>query len=815
MAYTTATLTGTYQTFDGTPASGTVEIIPNSSTLVDGEGNVILSGRVKVTLDATGSFSAVLPATDDATVEPALGRQYTVVAKLRHQHLAAVTGIELATGQTRDMADLTSAAAVTASLSTWLTQEDYVALEADVAGRETPAGAQAKADAAQAAAVAASTPVAHLTDTANPHAVTKAQVGLGSVDNTSDASKPVSTAQAAALALKLDAASSAVDAAVAARVNDTASTTRAALSATFVERALAPASRLSVLPGRLDNRRFNNSMSHAQDSVTTVDGVQYAVWSDSARKPTIGKRTLPDGAWATYDLTAGPAFLNAVTTLDEHNHYSVAVDANGYIHVSGNMHGDWLRYARSTNPGDITAWTAGAMIGTATAPDTATERAISYPRFFTHPDGTLFYTYRNGSSGNADQYLNRYNAATGTWTRIGKLVDGISTAEGPYVDHVVCDTDGVIHVSGQWRPSGGGTTDTNDLFYFRSPDKGATWESVTGSALTLPITHATSPLVIDTPASGYGLNNSCGLGVDTQGRPHLANLITDGSGITQVLHAWHDGTTWQTETVTAWTKTGVQYVPRPQVICPANGRTYILARHFFNGWRASVRLIDVTPGGQRVDFPIADFDLRDSEVTFDSRALRGDNDLHLFLTPTNADASAVSGEYWHDDNWNAQWGAVLSVDLDQLPLLQGGIARRAGIKTVAGAGIAPDQASITATAVAVIPGSFGLSTPPEMRNKRAVARMIVKAAVSAASTTLTTQMRMLQQDGGGGLVYLGTLTFTSTTSLTKATPWIPIPNGPVNGYDAQVQGFAYKAGTGNGIIYSATIEYGYLAGPTD
>lgn len=39
---------------------------------------------------------------------------------------------------------------------------------------------------------------AHTSDTANPHGVTKSQVGLGSVDNTSDASKPVSTAQATA-----------------------------------------------------------------------------------------------------------------------------------------------------------------------------------------------------------------------------------------------------------------------------------------------------------------------------------------------------------------------------------------------------------------------------------------------------------------------------------------------------------------------------------------------------------------------------------------------------------------------------------------
>jgi hypothetical protein len=44
----------------------------------------------------------------------------------------------------------------------------------------------------------------HIADTANPHSVTKTQVGLGNVDNTSDANKPVSTAQQTALNLKAD-----------------------------------------------------------------------------------------------------------------------------------------------------------------------------------------------------------------------------------------------------------------------------------------------------------------------------------------------------------------------------------------------------------------------------------------------------------------------------------------------------------------------------------------------------------------------------------------------------------------------------------
>ena len=47
------------------------------------------------------------------------------------------------------------------------------------------------------------TVTSHLSNTSNPHGVTKAQVGLGSVDNTSDANKPVSAAQQTALNTKL------------------------------------------------------------------------------------------------------------------------------------------------------------------------------------------------------------------------------------------------------------------------------------------------------------------------------------------------------------------------------------------------------------------------------------------------------------------------------------------------------------------------------------------------------------------------------------------------------------------------------------
>lgn len=56
-------------------------------------------------------------------------------------------------------------------------------------------------DLSDAGAVAADL-ATHIADTANPHSVTKTQVGLGNVDNTSDINKPVSTAQGIAIGLK-------------------------------------------------------------------------------------------------------------------------------------------------------------------------------------------------------------------------------------------------------------------------------------------------------------------------------------------------------------------------------------------------------------------------------------------------------------------------------------------------------------------------------------------------------------------------------------------------------------------------------------
>lgn len=70
------------------------------------------------------------------------------------------------------------------------------------ADKPISSASQTALDAKASSASLTSTLASHTSNTGNPHSVTKTQVGLGSVNNTADTDKPVSSAQQAALDLK-------------------------------------------------------------------------------------------------------------------------------------------------------------------------------------------------------------------------------------------------------------------------------------------------------------------------------------------------------------------------------------------------------------------------------------------------------------------------------------------------------------------------------------------------------------------------------------------------------------------------------------
>lgn len=94
-------------------------------------------------------------------------------------------------------ADVTSIPVITGKADTEYVNAQDAALQA---GIDTKASKQyVDTQDASVASTAQANLTAHTSNTSNPHATTKAQVGLGNVDNTSDVNKPVSTAQQTAL----------------------------------------------------------------------------------------------------------------------------------------------------------------------------------------------------------------------------------------------------------------------------------------------------------------------------------------------------------------------------------------------------------------------------------------------------------------------------------------------------------------------------------------------------------------------------------------------------------------------------------------
>jgi hypothetical protein len=64
----TITVTGTFLTPWGAPASGTVTFDPGAGAFIDAAGHAILAAPVTATLNGSGQISAVLACTDNTTL---------------------------------------------------------------------------------------------------------------------------------------------------------------------------------------------------------------------------------------------------------------------------------------------------------------------------------------------------------------------------------------------------------------------------------------------------------------------------------------------------------------------------------------------------------------------------------------------------------------------------------------------------------------------------------------------------------------------------------------------------------------------------
>ncbi|WP_455816858.1 BNR repeat-containing protein [Pseudomonas cerasi] len=247
----------------------------------------------------------------------------------------------------------------------------------------------------------------------------------------------------------------------------------------------------------------------------------------------------PKGEW----LPDAQRFMHQ-TDYDSHNYLTLAMDQQGYLHLSGNMHKDRLVYFRSAAPGDIHQLVQQSMTG-------QREESATYPLFFTDARGELLFRYRDGESGNGDDIYNRWNSSTHCWQRLLEqpLLSG-NGLRNAYARLPVAGPDGHWHMIWMWRETPHCETN-HSLSYARSPDL-INWTRHNGQPLTQPITLESGDL-IDGAAPGEGLiNMSQNLGFDSKGNVVVTYHRYDAAGNSQAWIARPDGEHWQIRPLSQW-----------------------------------------------------------------------------------------------------------------------------------------------------------------------------------------------------------------------------------------------------------------------
>jgi hypothetical protein len=272
----------------------------------------------------------------------------------------------------------------------------------------------------------------------------------------------------------------------------------------------------------------------------TTGGRQFAAYYDAERRMTVSARRLGvKTAWFHQVLPSRVVW-------DSHNYVTMAADADGHLHLSGNMHCIPLVYFRTTRPGDVASFERiERMTG-------ENESSCTYPRFMTGPGGDLIFHYRDGRSGRGNEIYNVYDPKTKAWRRLldRPLTDGRGKMNA-YAHGPVKGPDGFFHLAWVWRDSSDCSTN-HDLSHARSRDL-RTWETAGGAPVALPITIETPGVIVDpSPPKGGLINMGFGLGFDAERRPVLTYHRYDDAGNSQVFNArWEEGR-WHVVQASDW-----------------------------------------------------------------------------------------------------------------------------------------------------------------------------------------------------------------------------------------------------------------------
>jgi regulation of enolase protein 1 (concanavalin A-like superfamily) len=254
-------------------------------------------------------------------------------------------------------------------------------------------------------------------------------------------------------------------------------------------------------------------------AVAHFNGASYLVWVDNDYRPWVTK--VVNGTPITSPLDANADYK---VQADGHHRFSLGVDKDGYIHVSGDMHnyskyttavvtpypkryqGQQILYWKSDKPEDISSFTFAGGLNAATA---IPGSGFTYPKFFNDNKGDLYFSALMEAivggffPGKMGIGLSAYDTKTKKWTALGGLPDDL--IPGAQRNKVLFwevggnggwfqgfqpffsfDTLNRMHFASAINtdPQFNGN---NRLIYAYSEDAGRTWKKTNGFKIGVPI----------------------------------------------------------------------------------------------------------------------------------------------------------------------------------------------------------------------------------------------------------------------------------------------------------------------------------------
>ncbi|TDD94219.1 neuraminidase [Flavobacterium cellulosilyticum] len=325
-----------------------------------------------------------------------------------------------------------------------------------------------------------------------------------------------------------------------------------------------------------------NTVKFRKNALTTFKQFQFTAYYDENGFLILGKRKSNSKNWKTVQT----AYKG--NSSDAHNTISIAIDGDGYLHVSWDHHNTKLRYAKGAAPLSLELGEEQAMTG-------IEEQKVTYPEFYNLPNGNLLFFYRSGASGKGNMVIDSYDVKSKKWVQLQQnLLDGEEQRSAYWQSCI--DDKGVIHLSWVWRESWDVYTN-HDLCYARSKDGGITWEKSTGTKYTLPITAATAEYAWKIPQKS-SLINQTAMTADKNGNPYIVSYWSENE-IPQFQIVYLNNGNWKKEN-TGFRKTafylgggGTKQIPisRPDIFIDDKGKQttlYLLFRDEERGNKISL-----------------------------------------------------------------------------------------------------------------------------------------------------------------------------------------------------------------------------------